>query len=152
MAMATTETILACPACEQRNRVVAEAAGKTPVCGRCGAELTAPPAGPVTVTDATFEAEVLRAPVPVLLDCWAPWCGPCRRLGPTIDQLAEELAGQVKVVKLDVDENPRVAALLGIQGIPALKLFRDGQVIDEMVGAAPKGQILRWLRSRIQVG
>ena len=107
MAMATTETILACPACEQRNRVVAEAAGKTPVCGRCGAELTAPPAGPVTVTDATFEAEQARSSP--CSDCWA-WCA-LPQAGPTIDQLAEELAGQVKVVKLDVDENPRGGAL-----------------------------------------
>ncbi len=148
--MATTMEvgIAVCPRCGQKNRVAPHGAGRLPVCGRCGAELPAAAAGagPVKVTDANYEAEVLRSPLPVLLDCWAPWCGPCRMIAPVIDQLAGEVAGRVKVAKLNVDENPRTASLLGIQGIPALKLVHGGRVVDELVGAAPKQQILQLLR------
>ena len=96
---------------------------------------------PVEVTDVTFVQEVMQSPVPVLLDCWAPWCGPCRMMAPTIDELARALAGEVKVAKLNVDENPAMASRLGIQGIPTLLLFRNGQLIDRMIGAAPRAEI-----------
>jgi thioredoxin 2 len=94
-------------------------------------------ARPVDVTDATFEAEVLVSPLPVLLDCWAPWCGPCRAVAPSIDRLASAYAGRVKVCKLDVDRNPLTASLLGVQGIPALFFLAGGQAVDRMVGAQP---------------
>lgn len=152
MATQIQETIVACPKCGQKNRIGGAEPGKKPVCGRCGAELTAGPAaaGPVKVTDANFDAEVIQSPLPVLLDCWAPWCGPCRRIAPVIDQLAQELAGRVKVAKLNVDENPMTASLLRIQGIPTLKLIHKGRLLNEMVGAAPKEQILRWLKPYLQ--
>jgi thioredoxin len=93
---------------------------------------------PVDVTDATFEAEVLKSPVPVLLDCWAPWCGPCQRMTPVMRELAADLAGQVKVAKLNVDQNPALSGKLAIQSIPTILLFRNGQVIAQTMGAVPK--------------
>jgi thioredoxin 2 len=150
MATMMMETVVTCPACGQKNRVHATMDGRQPVCGRCGAALETAPAGPVTVTDANYATVVAQSPLPVLLDCWAPWCGPCRRLGPVIDQLASELSGKVTVAKLNVDENPRTAAALGIQGIPTLKLIRDGRVVDELVGAVPKGEILRFLQPHLR--
>ena len=104
---------------------------------------------PVEVTDNTFDEEVLRSPLPVLLDCWAPWCGPCRMMGPVIDELAVELAGTVRVAKLNVDQNPQTAQALGIQSIPTLLVFRDGKVIGSMAGAAPKATVRKMLLQRL---
>jgi len=98
-------------------------------------------AQPVEVTDASFAAEVLKSPLPVLLDCWAPWCPPCRFVAPVMEELAAAWAGTVKVAKLNVDESPETAGQLGIQSIPTLLLFRNGKVIGEMVGAMPRAQI-----------
>ena len=96
---------------------------------------------PVAVTDATFEEEVVKSPLPVLLDCWAPWCGPCRMLGPIIDQLAGELDGRIKVAKLNVDESTQTAVKFGIMSIPTMLVFKDGEVVDKMVGVQPKATI-----------
>ncbi|MDH7570728.1 MAG: thioredoxin [Armatimonadota bacterium] len=146
-----THLVVTCPRCGQKNRVPSHPGTVQPVCGRCGAELTAPHAvaGPVTVTDATFEAEVTRSPIPVLLDIWAPWCGPCRMVAPILDQIAVELAGKLKVAKLNADENPVTVRRMGVRGIPAMKLIRDGRVVDEMVGAAPKEHLMRWLQPHL---
>jgi thioredoxin 1 len=90
------------------------------------------------VTDASFKEQVLDSEVPVLVDFWAPWCGPCRMVAPVVDELAEQYEGQVKVVKLNTDENPQVASQYGIRSIPTLMIFKDGQRVDMVVGAVPK--------------
>jgi thioredoxin 1 len=96
---------------------------------------------PIEVTDVSFAQEVLQSPVPVLLDRWAPWCGPCRMMAPVMEELATSLAGTVKVAKLNVDESPEIAGRLGIRSIPTLLLFRNGEIIGETVGAAPRATI-----------
>ncbi len=96
---------------------------------------------PIEVTDASFRHEVLESPLPVLLDCWAPWCRPCQAMAPVMEELTADLAGTVKIAKLNVDENPEVVGRLGIRGIPTLLLYRNGQLIGEMVGAAPRAEI-----------
>lgn len=90
------------------------------------------------VSDATFQQEVLQADVPVLVDFWATWCGPCRMIAPIIEELSSEFEGRAKVVKLDVDQNPQVSMQFGIRSIPTLLFFKDGQVADQLVGAVPK--------------
>ena len=95
----------------------------------------------VEFTDANFDAEVLQSSTPVLVDFWAPWCGPCRMLAPSIEQLSAEYAGKVKIGKLNTDESSDTAAKFGIRSIPTLLLFKDGQVVNQLVGALPKDKI-----------
>jgi thioredoxin 2 len=138
--------LIRCPACGASNRVPREKVeqGLEPVCGRCKTPL---PAGgkPVTVTDTTFAAEVERYPLPVLLDLWAPWCGPCLMMAPVIDELAAEMAGRVRVAKLNVDENPATAARFNARSIPTLLVLKAGREVDRIVGAQPKAEIARRL-------
>ncbi len=101
------------------------------------------------VTDATFDSEVKKADVPVLVDFWAEWCGPCRQVAPILEELSNELAGKLKVVKLDVDSNPKIAQAYNIRGIPSLLLFKNGQVADQKVGALPKQQLKAWLAEAV---
>ena len=138
--------VMRCPACGTTNRVPRAKLrqGLRPVCGRCKAPLLAD-GRPITVTDATFANTVGASPVPVLLDLWAPWCGPCRMVGPIVDQIAGELAGRVRVGKLNVDENPATASRFAVRSIPTLLILRDGREVDRIVGAVPKQEIMRRL-------
>jgi thioredoxin 1 len=95
------------------------------------------------VTDESFDREVLKAELPVLIDFWAPWCGPCKAIGPVVDELAKEYAGKLKVVKMNVDDNPQTPSKYGVRGIPNLILFKGGQVQEQIVGAVPKGHLVK---------
>lgn len=106
-------------------------------------------ANTVAVTDATFDAEVRQSPIPVVVDFWAEWCGPCRMIGPALEELAAQYEGRVKIVKVNVDENPDSPAALGVRGIPALFMFKGGQVVSNKVGAAPKAALESWIVAEI---
>ena len=137
--------MIVCPACGATNRVPGDkvAQGLAPVCGKCKTPL--PMGKPQPVTGASFAQDVERSPVPVLVDAWAPWCGPAHMIAPVIDHLATELAGRVRVVKLNVDDNPRTAARFDLRSIPTLLVLKDGREIDRLVGVQPKQEIMRRL-------
>ena len=103
----------------------------------------------VAVTDATFEAEVVNSDLPVVVDFWAEWCGPCKMIGPVLEELSTELEGKVKIAKVDVDSNPNSAASMGVRGIPALFIFKDGKVVSNRAGAAPKAALQGWIEESI---
>jgi len=139
--------IVRCSNCGTKNRIPENRLQENPVCGRCRSPLPIPGAAarPVEVTDQTFNREVLSYGGAVLLDCWAPWCGPCRTVAPVLDQLAQEYAGRIRIAKLNVDENPMTASRFQIQSIPTMLLFKNGAPVDRLVGALPKREIERHL-------
>lgn len=149
--------VVTCGSCGTKNRVDPDrATSMSAKCGKCGAALpvssdhsTAAAGKPLVVTDATFQRDVLSASGVVLLDCWAPWCGPCRMVGPIMDQLAAESNGRYRIAKLNVDENPRTAAEFQIQSIPTMFIFKDGKLIDRIIGAQPKPAIAQRLSAAL---
>ena len=142
--MAVIGDVVSCGTCGAKNRLKAPPAGQLPVCGRCGAELP----WLVTTSDATFAGDI-DAAVPVLVDFWAEWCGPCRMVAPVLEELSRELAGKIKVAKLDVDVNPVTSNRFGVRSIPTLLLFKGGEVAEQIVGAMPKGALLARLERHL---
>jgi len=146
--MTAESRLIRCPSCGATNRVPTHKveAGRQPVCGRCKTPLPMGATGttaPMTVSDATFAAEVERSALPVLLDAWAPWCGPCRMIAPVVDQLAAELAGRARVAKLNIDDNPITASRLNVRSIPMLLVFKRGREVDRIIGVHSKSEIAR---------
>lgn len=144
------ETIIVrCPACGVKNRLPVERIHQRPICGRCRTPL--PVGGEVEViTETNFGRLVTDSPLPFLLDCWAPWCGPCRLIAPLLEGLAKEFVGRLRVGKLNVDENPNLARHLGITSIPTLILFKDGQAVDRIVGALGADDLRLWLQRHLR--
>ena len=133
-------TVITCPHCGTRNRVPAVADG-VPRCGNCGSPLP----WIAEAADDSFEAVVDRSALPVLLDLWAPWCGPCRMVSPALESLARSHAGQVKLVKVNVDESPQIAGRYAVQGIPTLIIVHRGEAVSRQTGAAPEHVLRTWL-------
>ena len=146
--------VVVCTKCGAKNRVEeSRLATSEAKCGRCGEKLTgaAGDSKPVIITDQTFEREALQTRgQPVLVDCWAPWCGPCRIIGPVLDQLAAESQGRYRIAKLNVDENPQTASRFQIASIPTMLIFKDGKLIDRLIGAQPKQAIAERLQHAVK--
>lgn len=137
--------IVSCPACGQRNRVPASASGK-PACAKCKSALP----WVADAGDDTFATIAEQSPIPALVDMWATWCAPCRAVSPALEQVARELAGRVKLVKVDVDKAPRLSQRFQIQAVPTLMIVRDGQVVARQAGAVPPAQLRRWVEQAIR--
>lgn len=137
-------TIIPCPSCGARNRVPAAAKG-TPTCPQCRTVLP----WLAKATDDDFDEVVTAAKVPVLVDLWAPWCAPCRQISPLLEKLATERAGQLKLVKVNVDDNPFTQSRFGVQAIPTLLLFRGGKQVSSQRGAVPMASLRSWIDSQL---
>ncbi|MBI5270975.1 MAG: thioredoxin TrxC [Burkholderiales bacterium] len=134
--------LVRCAGCGATNRVPAERLADDPHCGRCGAELL--PGHPVELGDADFERVVAASPVPVVVDFWAPWCGPCRQMAPQFAQAAAQMKGRALFVKVNSDDNPQTASRYGIRSIPTLVKLRGGREVDRVSGAMPAAQVAAW--------
>lgn len=135
--MTQSSTIIACPSCGAKNRVSDTAAGR-PRCAKCHDDLP-------WLVDTTDPEVIDGSALPVLIDAWAPWCGPCRMVAPSVERLAGTFAGRLKVVKVNVDDAPSISRRLGVQSIPALFLVQDGEVFSSTVGAAPYDRLHGWV-------
>lgn len=138
--------IAECSNCHTKNRVPSVAHG-VPRCGKCHQPLR----WVVNASDSDFASVAEAATIPVLVDIWAPWCGPCRMVSPALEQLAGEFAGRVKLVKVNADESPLLSQRFQVQAIPTLMLFRNGEVVDTQVGAAPLAQLRSWVTSKLNL-
>jgi thioredoxin 2 len=147
MTATTKATVVTCPHCGRRNRVPAAASG-TPRCGNCHQPLP----WVVDATDDDFAEVAEKVDVPVVVDLWAPWCAPCRMVSPALEKVATELAGQVKLVKVDVDASPGLSQRFEAQAIPTLLVLRDGTVASRRVGALPERALREWVREVIGGG
>jgi thioredoxin 2 len=136
--------VIACPSCGQKNRVRADATA-VPFCGKCGKPL--PWLAETHAAD--FGAVVENSPIPVLIDFWAPWCGPCRIVAPAVERLSEELAGRLKVVKLNTDDEPALGQRFGVRSIPTLLLMEKGNEKDRVVGALNVNALRSWVQARL---
>jgi thioredoxin 2 len=146
-APAISAAIVTCPNCGRKNRVPAAAAG-IPRCGNCHRPLP----WIADAGDDTFAQVAEAASVPVVVDLWAPWCGPCRIVSPALAQVAGDLAGRVKLVKVNVDDSPKIQQRFGVQAIPTLLVLRDGQVAARQAGAAPAAALRAWVEAAIAPG
>ena len=135
-----------CPNCGTGNRIPARHLADTGRCGSCKSPLP-PLSEPLDVDDNSFGQIVDEAPVPILTDFWAAWCGPCRMAAPEVHELAREMAGKALVLKVNTEENPRVSDRFGVQSIPNFVVLRDGRVVHQQAGLAPRAEMRRWLES-----
>ncbi|HEY6232091.1 MAG TPA: thioredoxin [Pyrinomonadaceae bacterium] len=152
-------TVVTCNNCGTKNRVDPEqASAQIAKCGKCGSRLDAGKATtfrafdegkPLVLTDSTFQSAIMNSDRPILVDAWAPWCGPCRMVAPIMEQLAAEANGRYRIAKLNVDENPRTASQFQIQSIPTMLVFKNGNLVDRIVGAQPKPAIAARLLSHV---
>jgi thioredoxin 2 len=149
--MGSEDVIFTCGGCGVKNRIPRGRMGQRALCGKCRAPIVQAGSSvhPAVAGDGNFSTEVLESKLPVLVDFWAPWCGPCRAMSPIIDRLAANYAGTLKVVKVDVDQNPATASRYGIRSIPSLMFFKNGSVIDTVLGAHPPEELERRIQSII---
>jgi thioredoxin 2 len=134
--------ILACSECGTKNRIPLSRIEESPKCGKCGASLSVDIMNqPVDVTDGTFDKVVFGSALPVLVDCWAPWCGPCKSVGPVLNELAVKYKGRLLIAKINMDENSGIGTKYSILSIPTMFLVKNGKIIDQLVGALPKVEL-----------